>query len=447
MCGLVGVFSKRNKNAGQYAFELYSKQKTRGQRGFGYVAIKDGYVIGLGRAMSESGIKGPLMQEKADAILFHHRFPTSTDNTLGTTHPIFVSNSILEYDYYVAHNGIITNTTELKTKHNELGYVYTTEHDISEIATYKDGTTEMLSDNVTKFNDSECLAIEIARYVEDLVDEIGITGSAAFWAVQVVKSTGKVNNIYLGKNYGRDLCEVNTGKWYSFSSETGEDLEPLKLYTIDISDLSMTEQELKIRDTAKPAPAPVVYHNEHNYGYHQSYTPRYKDIILAENKKYTYEQVRYSGFDFTDFARVWEKNVMYYIPNQYVAEPTQNTYTQPLLPASSGDVEAGSAYADIVRDVISKDEKEKLKLRYPLKDIERLEELAVEYAITEDDIDTLEDLLEDGSIDQTEYTAQWEKLQADIQLSTELMSLLGLPQELVEEAIAEACSMKAYNYK
>lgn len=447
MCGLVGVFSKRNKNAGQYAFELYSKQKTRGQRGFGYLAIKDGYIVEVGRAKTELGIRGELMGVKADAILFHHRLPTSTDNTVGTTHPILVSNELLVYDYYVAHNGVITNASELKREHNELGYIYTTEHSISESATYKDGTKEIITEGVTKFNDSESLAIEIARHLEGLSDEIGTTGSVAFWAAQVVKETGKINTIYLGKNHGRDLCEVSTGKWYSFSSETGADLEAMKLYTLDIHDFSMTEQELKIKDSAKPAPPAIPSTNtQYTCGYRQTYPAHYRDIRLAENRKYTYEQVRYSGFDFTEFERVWEGGDVLYVPHQYVNKE-ERVATKPLLPPSTGGLEEEHNYADIVRDVSAKEERERIKLRYPAKDIERLEELAVEYALAEDELENLDDLLEDGSIDQTEFDTQSNKIQADIQLATELMSALGLPQDLVDETISEACVIRDYNYK
>ena len=160
MCGLIGVFSKRNKRAGQVAFELYTKQKGRGQKGYGYIALKNGKIVSIKRATDEDGIKSTLMKEDADAILFHHRLPTSTDNTLGTTHPIHVSHKSLDSDYYIAHNGIIHNSHDLKIKHNELGFVYTTEHVMKNVAEYRNGMIEHIDSTVSKFNDSEALAIE-----------------------------------------------------------------------------------------------------------------------------------------------------------------------------------------------------------------------------------------------------------------------------------------------
>ena len=176
MCGLVTVLSKKNKPAGQYAFELYQKQATRGKDGYGYLAIQDGHIVNVARAKTETVIRSMLMKEKADFIMFHHRLPTSTDNTIGTTHPMFVSHKELEFDYYFAHNGVITNAIYLKGKHDKLGYKYLTEHKIIEVAEYTHGhDPEYLSTPVTKFNDSETLAIELARYIEGKSDTIETT--------------------------------------------------------------------------------------------------------------------------------------------------------------------------------------------------------------------------------------------------------------------------------
>jgi len=45
-------------------------------------------------------------------IIAHHRYPTSTKNLINQTHPIQVSNELLEHDYLVIHNGVITNDAE-----------------------------------------------------------------------------------------------------------------------------------------------------------------------------------------------------------------------------------------------------------------------------------------------------------------------------------------------
>jgi len=50
------VFSKKGKRAGQYAFELYKKQESRGKKGYGYIAIHNGKIVSIQRAKEEGSI-------------------------------------------------------------------------------------------------------------------------------------------------------------------------------------------------------------------------------------------------------------------------------------------------------------------------------------------------------------------------------------------------------
>lgn len=407
MCGLVGVFSKRNRDAGQYAFELYTKQKTRGQRGFGYVAIKDGYVMSVERGTSEAEIKPKLLREKADIILFHHRLPTSTENLLGTTHPIFVDNEELKYKYLVAHNGIITNTTALKAKHNELGYVYNTEHSVDEKAIYNDGSIETLSNGVVKFNDSECLAIETARYIEEKSEVIGVTGSVAMWVVQIDKDTDKVIAVFYGKNYGRDLCRVDNHKWVIVSSETGTPVEDLRMFKLDIANLTTTDTKLSILDESRPVQTVTHYrYGEHSYGYR---TPLPTPTVTEPPvKKLSYGEVKSLGHEIKDYDIVWEGCATYYVPKEKVV----------LI----GDLTPKSHDHD--------------------KAMQRLEELALEYVAAQVEAEKADDMLQDGAIEYHEYTRVFNKAQDDMEVAESLMSSLGLSYEEVERAMSRAEELK-----
>ena len=129
MCGIVAGFSKKGKRISKSIMKRYLAQKHRGSQGFGYVMYyKDGKggSISVGRSIDEAGIRTQIMNENSSIGLFHHRLPTSTPNVEEATHPIFVSNEELDYDYFVVHNGVIRNADELKKKHEDLGYEYTT---------------------------------------------------------------------------------------------------------------------------------------------------------------------------------------------------------------------------------------------------------------------------------------------------------------------------------
>lgn len=258
MCGLAFVKSKKKKGkyrpVAQRIADLYRSQIHRGKEGFGYIAIADGRIVNVARATSEVSIMGQLMKEKAGIILFHHRFPTSTKNVLMATHPIFVSNDELTYDYYVAHNGVITNDTKLKLEHEKIGYRYTTQFTEITYAVQAGGkNVEKLTQTSPVFNDSEAFAIELARYLEGKSDSVGIMGAVAFWAVAVRKGTNEVTEIMYGKNFGRDLCIKENNKYIEVSSETGRDVRDMRIFSYMAEDGFETLYEMDfIIDKAEP---------------------------------------------------------------------------------------------------------------------------------------------------------------------------------------------------
>jgi len=422
MCGLILALSKNNKPAGQYAFELYKKQETRGRDGFGYLAIKDGQIVSVERSKTEEEIRPKLMKEVAELIILHHRFPTSTDNTIGTTHPMFVSNDELEYDYYFSHNGVITNASVLKEQHNKLGYDYLTEHKVMEVAEYMYGQDpEYLSEPKIKFNDSESLAIELARNIEGLNKTIDTMGSAAFIGVSVYKGTNEVHRVYFGKNMGRELNYFKNKKWFCVTSTTGEDLDDMKLHVLNLENRDMELLDLKI-DLATPVVKPVM-----GYG---ARLPSYSDFNKLENRFYTWQEVRDSGFPFTVFTVSYENNVIKYMPNKFVIEKQETLNLPPLK--EDEEINAINELA------IEESERE-------LKATEMLEELATEYALIMKRMDTLDERLNNRELSEYYCIKKHSELEIKADELEERMSSLGLSSEVVEETVDLAIQMEDYN--
>lgn len=228
MCGIVYVRSlgsrKNQKSAVDKVLELFENQKSRGTQGLGFVAIKNHTVIGYKRFEEVDEMKtGIALFDKADEILFHHRYPTSTPNIAESNHPIKVSHSSLEFDYYVVHNGHINNSSTLETKHRGLGFKYRTAVEKIEYVKSKYPTKERADvlyeyKNIEKFNDSESLAIELALTIESKQSKVDTSGGAAFIALQVDKKTKKVVKMFHGRNTNPLVIGVDKD-YYTLSSQ------------------------------------------------------------------------------------------------------------------------------------------------------------------------------------------------------------------------------------
>ena len=199
MCGLVGYISKVKTNtAGAAVLDQFQDQISRGKEGFGLVEInKDALTIQRATEQVKAIIDTKL--STAPIALFHHRYPTSTDNTMRQTHPFLISHGELTHDYCVMHNGVISNAHALKEEHmNELGYTYSTlEKDIK----YTYGANI----GKEKFNDSEALAIELARYFDARSEQVETIGTVAFFVVRLEKKTGKPLELLWGRNSSNPL--------------------------------------------------------------------------------------------------------------------------------------------------------------------------------------------------------------------------------------------------
>jgi len=204
MCGLIGFIGKKDVDpeiSQEFILDQFDEQHNRGSKGFGLIKI-DKNSLKIKRATQEMKALIDVSRAEAQALFFHHRLPTSTENTQDQTHPIKVSHAELSGDWYVQHNGVISNDNLLKTIHqNDLGYAYTT--------LTKEYPSMYSTAPIEKFNDSEAFAIELARYLEGLSHEIGTFGNAAFLAVKTDKKTGLVTDFYWGRNDGSNKLFVD----------------------------------------------------------------------------------------------------------------------------------------------------------------------------------------------------------------------------------------------
>lgn len=229
MCGIIAAFGK---NPQKHVKNLYEQQKTRGRQGFGYIGIRNNKVVSYKRTEEEVPIMNMLNKEgKLDAIIFHHRLPTSTPNFETAAHPIKVSHESLDFDYYAVHNGVVSNPDELRKKHEELGFEYNTY-----IRTIIQTAGSIKSSE--KFNDSEALAIELARLIDGDTDKIAAEGSMAFIVVQVNKETQEVQGVFYGRNYRNPLVMNRFGgtKNLTISSQNnkGFDVQTNIIYSLNL---------------------------------------------------------------------------------------------------------------------------------------------------------------------------------------------------------------------
>ena len=210
MCGIIGVF-KKTGDANRDVANIFQEQIERGSKGFGTVLIKDQKIEKINRACEPALFIHDLLDKEnlTNMIISHHRMPSSTDNLLSQTHPIYVSNKNLNFEYYVIHNGVISNEDDLKPEHEKLGYKYTTLI-----------TKEHPTYTYESFNDSESLAIELALFIERKKKTIDAKGSFAFITLQVNKKDKKVMNVFFGTNGSSPLkLMAKKGKEITLRSE------------------------------------------------------------------------------------------------------------------------------------------------------------------------------------------------------------------------------------
>jgi predicted glutamine amidotransferase len=198
MCGIIYAKNLINNHPVNNLVKiLYQNQKDRGQQGFGFVGL-NAENIDTYRATYEKGIIKDLNHYQYDEILFHHRLPTSTENTLKTTHP-FVCD-IDSKRYYFIHNGIIVNADKLKKKHSKKGIVYSSEKNAN-------------------FNDSEALAWDFCLWLNQKQKEIEAKGSVAFICLETDKKTNQAEKLYFYRNDASPLQMYKDKTLFLIASE------------------------------------------------------------------------------------------------------------------------------------------------------------------------------------------------------------------------------------
>lgn len=263
MCGILYVEKLDHSPAHKSLIKRFHHQRARGTEGFGYAPIENGFVKRVERAEKESEIRKVLEKESATAILFHHRWPTSTPNFPDMTHPIVVDNPNLKHVYYLIHNGVISNTKELKKKHDEMGFQYTTDMYKKNVWQTKN---ERWYNKTHMHNDSESLAVEVALYIEGKKQAIETTGAAAFICLETLRN-GKVVKLHWGTNGGNPLMMERKDKKFLALRSTGGG-EPAKqntLYTMDYKTKQISERDVEIGKT--------YYSPSYSTNYNSNYCP------------------------------------------------------------------------------------------------------------------------------------------------------------------------------
>lgn len=213
-----------DKPVNQTIIKRYKAQRNRGISGFGFYLPE---VNRLTHNTKEGRILSLLRRSEAREILFHHRFPTSTANVRNACHP-FSTKEYFESNYIVVHNGVLHNEHELKREHEKLGIKYVSEQENG------------------RFNDSEALAFDLARYFEGQVDTLTARGSIAFIAIKR-DLAGKPMGVFFGRNYGNPLKMKKTQFSLTLSSEgEGREVEANTLYYFNYDTEELTTRPLTI---------------------------------------------------------------------------------------------------------------------------------------------------------------------------------------------------------
>lgn len=337
MCGIIGAIHFKDKAAtpvNEFIINQFEDQHSRGTQGFGAVFVSPDGTYEVKRSCEPAKAIIDLYTKAAPIIMFHHRMPTSTKNKLSQTHPIVVDNGSLQYKYLVIHNGICSNSHEMKLEHEKLGFVYTTDVPVEQGSVY----------SRQNFNDSESIAIEIARFAEKQTEEIKAEGYAAIMALQIDKKKDKVVNILFCRTLTAALkMSLDKGQILISSEGPGTEIDDEKLYTWNLATHKLGKKEIKFYERPKPTPviAPVndigkkwerhgrrhMFDNElddDGMAYYQGYggtprVPEYKQKQGQQQLDFS-NVIPYEGAQ-PDYDQAWEA---FYSEIEDICEEVQN---------------------------------------------------------------------------------------------------------------------------
>ena len=242
MCGIIYYKSFSGRPVNRQVLKHYIRQKGRGHEGFGFIGISQKR-LRICRAKEERGIRYYLKRYPFSEILFHHRLPTSTSNTIQTTHPIVVSQPIYRRKYYLVHNGIIYNDAELKMKHEEMGINYITPQ-WSEHRSLWGNDEERY-----EFNDSEALAHEVALFLKGKQKKIEAQGDITFICLET-DSGNNALRLHFARNNGSPLEMKRDSQLLIIASEnvSYHDIQPYRLHTYDYRNQLITQRKIELSE-------------------------------------------------------------------------------------------------------------------------------------------------------------------------------------------------------
>ena len=236
MCGIVCIACSTPRiGMVESTLDLFYAQITRGNKGFGLAIVVPDLKVKTYRATMETQMAFKAIgAEKANprilATLFHHRFPTSTSNTLQTTHPFLISHESFRNNYLLVHNGVINNDFSLAKTQKDLGFVHKA----------WDGN---------KLNDSEPGCIEFAKAIENPGYKVGAKGSQAYVGYVLNKETNEVISVVFGTNGSNPLkySYDEKDKSIMLASELHGGMSALKdtLYTFELETGTLRSREIE----------------------------------------------------------------------------------------------------------------------------------------------------------------------------------------------------------
>lgn len=240
MCGIAACFSKDAAfNAIHVVRDRFEKQKSRGTSGFG-LALLEGTKLVTHRETELDQARKMLSAYRSNVAFFHHRLPTSSENRIDQTHPILIQGGKLKRKYLFLHNGVLSNYFELYDKHIAEGYEYSTE--------YLESHDKKKNIDYVRWNDSETLGYEVAKFVEGVSESIEAKGSAAFILVELGgKKFGTLRRVHFGRNNLNPLkIEVAASVITLASEGKGADVPSGKLWTFDVHSQKTEEKPMEI---------------------------------------------------------------------------------------------------------------------------------------------------------------------------------------------------------
>lgn len=280
MCGISAAFhfgARKKEPVNHEIMNTYEEQYGRGQEGFGLIRIgKLTEPVQVFRATEPIKALLDLYMNPMMMGIFHHRSPTSTKNSLGQTHPMCIEDEKLEFNYATVHNGGISNSEEMYKKHKELDFLYRTYYETW--YPYKASTARAVAP-VGKFNDSESLAVELARFLENKIEKLETEGEAAFIVLQCTKDWKPIA-LHFGRSSGKPLNMLRgPSEMYLSSAGPGDELKEDIIYTSQIATptLALTERPFNMK---KPAIVSVYTggYGGHDFGWGAPSRTSYKGM-------------------------------------------------------------------------------------------------------------------------------------------------------------------------